>query len=541
MTDVQLRRQLHRVFAWLDAGDIARAGPAAEQLVRDAPGFAPGWSALSEVWLAAGMPERAAECAERALALEPGSFDRRAHAARCRLAAGAMDAARGHAEAAGRQIHGPGASHMSSPPAAQSIDTLATVLGRLGEPERALALYRRAADAAPENAGILFNLATSLRIADAIDEAEALFERVLAIRPDDPETLQSLVLMRRQTESHNRVPQLERALQRPRPWPEQARLYYSLGKSLEDLERYGEAFEAYRKGAARVDANIPETAKRDADALRAAESALPVVLAAGSAGDSAPGPPPLFIVGLPRSGSTLLERMLGAHPALRTGGELGAFMDAVRAVSGVKERLELLQGLASGAVTVDPARLRREYLARIEVRGLALPGLIDKMPSNLYWVPLIHRALPQARILLTRRDPMDNGLALFTTLFVTGHFQTFDLDRIGRHLSAFERLAHAFDQGLPANRFRIVDYEDLVAEPERCLRDLTAFCGLAWDPACLRFHESRDTVQTASAHQVRQPVHRRSVGRWRHYAEQLEPLRIALGSSLRTTLPSSGG
>jgi len=201
----------------------------------------------------------------------------------------------------------------------------------------------------------------------------------------------------------------------------------------------------------------------------------------------------------------------------------------------------LLQGLASGAVTVDPARLRREYLARIEVRGLALPGLIDKMPSNLYWVPLIHRALPQARILLTRRDPMDNGLALFTTLFVTGHFQTFDLDRTGRHLSAFERLAHAFDQGLPTNRFRIVDYEDLVAEPERCLRDLTAFCGLAWDPACLRFHESRDTVQTASAHQVREPVHRRSVGRWRHYAEQLEPLRIALGSSLRTTLPSSGG
>lgn len=518
---MSLQSRLKRIYRLIELRQWSSALDLARGLVADEPEAAAAWSALAEVQLGLGAAPEAAEAAARAVTLEPGRVDRIAFAARCRFAAHDWVAARALAEQ--------GAAALDDHAPLYALDTLAGVFDALGDADCARVLYREAARRFPDHPRVLFNLATSLSRIEAVDEAEALFERVLERVPDDAEALHALALIRPQTPERNLLARLEQAIARKPPWPARARLEYARGKVLDDLERYDEAFAAFTSGARLLDAAFAEQAERDTDALAQAARWVAQGIADIAPDGSASGETgPVFVVGLPRSGSTLLERMLAAHPALTGAGEVSAFEDAVRAEAGGHDRLQILSRLAAGQWSPDPSRLAARYRDRLAARGLQTGGVIDKMPANIYWIPLILQEFPDAKVLLISRDSRDVGLALYTTLFLTGYFYSYDLTRIARHLRQMAECQVQWLTRLPPGRFRIVSYEALVNDARHELREVLGWLGLEWADQCLDFHRDRSPVHTASSHQVREPVHTRRIGRWRHYAAHLQPLLDAL-------------
>lgn len=507
-----------RVLALLDRGDIRRAGPAAEQLVAAYPDYAPGRAAFSEVWLRCSRPDLARDEAAAAHRLAPHSSSIAAHYARCLLLAGDERQSREMAETAlslGPEDH-------------LTLDTLGNVFSRLGDQERALAIFRDACELAPENTTAMFNLATSLRFFGNNDEAEALFEHILERDPEDYQALHSRSILRRQTESKNHIRDLEARLAADPPWPAASHIAYALGKERDDLGRAGEAFAAYRHGAGLMRRHLPDDLESSLSNVEAAVAALqagglPPADATGHGSDE-----PIFVIGLPRTGSTLIERILGAHPEVFAAGELYTFRFEAQRLIGGRTPAEVYRNLAEAPARVDPAELGRAYIEGTRPRTGRTAHFVDKMPRNVLWAPLIHRALPDARFILTDRDPLDTGYALFRTLFNRGYHFTYDLEQIGRYLIAHRRLTEALRASLPRHALLELRYEDLVRKPQERVRELVEFCRLDWHDDLLAFHRGDGAVTTASSHQVRQPFYTSSIGKWRAVAEQLEPLRRTL-------------
>jgi hypothetical protein len=224
----------------------------------------------------------------------------------------------------------------------------------------------------------------------------------------------------------------------------------------------------------------------------------------------------------------LIERILARHSDVFGAGELSHFPRLARQHLGVTSLPDAYARASSGSAGLDYRILGRAYLDATRPRTGHTARFIDKLPRNDLWAGLIHRALPGARFILTRRDPMDTGYALFRTLFRGGYAWTYSLDDIGRYLKAQARMMDAIKASLPAECWIEVAYEDLVAEPERRARAMVEFLGLAWEDACLDFQSDSEAVVTASAHQVRQPIYTSSVGKWKQVANELEPLTRVL-------------
>ena len=251
-------------------------------------------------------------------------------------------------------------------------------------------------------------------------------------------------------------------------------------------------------------------------------------LAVGAAPSADPSDLPVFVVGMPRSGTSLVEQILASHPAVHGAGELSVLEQIVNRVTLPDGRPVPYPALVEAASPDDLAELGQRYLD--QVSGLAGDAvrLVDKMPLNFLYAGLIALALPGARVVHCRRDALDCCLSNYTRLFQDQNVFTYDLAELGRFHRAYERLMAHWRRVLPPDRFLELDYEALVAEPEAEVRRLLAFCGVAWDPACLDFHRTRRRVTTASAVQVRRPIHSDAVGRGKALAEHLAPLVQAL-------------
>jgi hypothetical protein len=250
----------------------------------------------------------------------------------------------------------------------------------------------------------------------------------------------------------------------------------------------------------------------------------------GSASTDTAGDSPIFIVGLPRSGTTLVDRILGSHSQVFSAGELNQFalclVDAVRRRSG-GARLARRELVAQSA-TVDFGALGREYLERVRSAFGGSRRFIDKMPLNYLYCGLIRRALPNARIVHLSRHPMAACFAMYKTLFMDGYPFSYDLGEIARYYVAYRRLMGHWQATMPG-AIHELRYEDLVADQLTETRKLLQFCGLGWEAACVQFHLNPAATTTASAAQVRRPLYDSSVSRWRHY----EPQLAALGRQLR--------
>ncbi len=511
------QRDCDAILGLIQANAIARAGPACEALVARHPEFAPAWAVFAELWAKVGQFDRALECLQRARELDPNALSHEVNLARFEALSGQHRQA---LERADRLEHRVGDNYLL-------LDTLGNVFSRVGEQSRALVLFERALALAPDHPTALYNLATSYRFFGRVDEAEPLFERLLQLDPGDHEAAHSLSVIRPQTSACNHIADLTARLAAATDWIAACRYAYALGKEYDDLGEIEKAFEHYAQGASLMKQHRPSGIEAELATFEKLRSLLAsTALSAGEMGcavDEA-----IFVIGLPRTGSTLIERMLAAHTQVFAAGELIQFPQETSRSLKARALPEICDAIQKAPTAVAWSSLGRAYIESTRPRTGHTAYFIDKMPGNERWAALIHRALPQARFILTSRDPMDAGYALFRTLFLNGHAWTYDLSDIGRYLNARSSFVAALKQFIPADRLLEVAYEDLVGSPEAEVARMLDFLGLEWQQNCMRFDQSAEAVITASSHQVRQAVYTSSVGKWKALERQLKPLADAL-------------
>jgi tetratricopeptide (TPR) repeat protein len=416
------------------------------------------------------------------------------------------------------------------PQSARCWDTVGVVLSRAGRHEQAVACFQRAVALEPGRAGMHFNLAASLKFLGRFIEAEAAYEACIRCDPRFWRAHSALATTRRQTPGHNHVARLERLLTAGSLEPDaELHLRHALAKELEDLGRDDEAFAHLLTGNARGHAAAGYRFERDQRLFDAVmglfRQVLPVPSHDDMAGDEG-ARAPIFVVGLPRTGTTLVERILSSHSQVGSAGESRNFGVLLKRACQTPSPRVLDEATLAQSLHVDLPGLGRDYIERTRPAGQPQPRFIDKMPLNFFYLGHIARALPAASIVVLRRHPLDTGLSNFRQLFATGvsyYDYARDLRDIGRYYAQFERLMAHWQVTLPG-RVHEVRYEALVAEQRAETERLLAHCRLPWEEACLRFEHNESPVATASAVQVRQPIYASSVGRWRRFERQLQPL-----------------
>ncbi|MFT3809603.1 MAG: sulfotransferase [Micropepsaceae bacterium] len=300
-------------------------------------------------------------------------------------------------------------------------------------------------------------------------------------------------------------------------------LNYALAKEREDLGDDTGALAALMRGASRRRAMMSYRVQDDVATMRDIAAAFDETYVAGTAADPAPGGP-VFVLGLPRSGTTLVDRILSSHSAVASLGEINDMALAMtRGAGPAGSKADLVRRAAAA----DAAAIGADYIARTRAYGVDAPFLIDKTPLNFLYIGLIARALPTARIVHLSRHPMDSCFGMFKTLFRMGYPFSYDFGDLAAYYAAYDRLMAHWRRILPG-RLIEMRYEEIVDNQERETRRLVAACGLDWQDACLDFHNNAAPVSTASAAQVRRPIYREALGRWRRLGRGLDPLRNAL-------------
>lgn len=411
----------------------------------------------------------------------------------------------------------------------------AAALLRLGEEEAAAEAYAGVLAAHPDLPLSWMSYGHVLKTVGRTAEAVEAYRRALALDPALGEAWWSLANLKTAAFDEGDRAAMAAALERSDlPQVDRLQLHFALGKALEDAGRYDASFDHYAQGAAiqrrRLDYDPDETTGQ----MRRTRALLGRAFFAARAGQGCPRPDPIFIVGLPRSGSTLVEQVLASHSQVEGTREL-LYLPAIAARLGGGARRESEGAYPDILAALSPqelAALGEEYLALAAAhRKTDRPFFIDKLPNNWAHVGLIHLILPNAKIIDARRHPLGCCFSGFKQHFAAGQPFTYDLAEIGRYYADYVALMAHFDAVLPGRVHRVI-YERLVADLEGETRALLAHCGLAFEEACLRFHENRRAVRTASAEQVRRPIFTDAADHWRNYEPWLAPLKAALGPVL---------
>ncbi len=473
----------------------------------------------------------ALECIERILSAEPRNPRWLISRAQCLLALGRLPEA---CEAAA-------AARSSAPPDAIMLDAIGSLFSQGNDQRQALEAFDRAVALAPDNPHFLFNRATVHRFLGQLIEAERDYDRVIALKPDDYEAYKNRSELRSQSHAANHVEELERMLaQGVSDWRGLVQIRYALAKEFEDLGNCDRSFEHLKEGARARRRHLRYDVATDVATvdwiIEAFPAAHPASAAtASAAGRSVPGADPIFIVGLPRSGTTLVDRILGSHSDVHSAGELDHF--ALCLVEGVRrtQRAPMSRReLVAHSARLDFTALGEAYLSRARLAGGPRGRFTDKMPLNYLYCGLIQRALPHAKIIHLTRHPMAACYAMYKTLFKDAYPFSYDLEEIARYYVSYRRLMDHWQAALPGT-IHSLSYEALVADQIGETRKLLDYCGLEWQDACIDYHRNSAPTTTASAVQVRQPLYRTSLAQWRHYEAQLEPLARQLhAAGIRT-------
>lgn len=508
------RRRYALAVEALNRGDWTRAEDLAVGLQHEMPPhgglhFVAGVAALHR-----HQAGRAAELLRRANALTPGRPDYQAQWARALAAASFIDASLEVADAAAAQLQAADA---------MTCDALGTVFAQANAHAKAAAMFQRAVEREPEHAPYRFSLGTALLFTGDLEGAERELERCIALAPRFWKAHLALAQLRRQTPEHQHLERLQGLVAQADDDEAQLYLQLALAKEYDDLGDTPKAFEALVRGKAAGRRRRPYDPEQDVAlfAALAASDAEPASVVAGCDSEA-----PIFVFGMPRSGTTLVERILSRHPDVSSAGELPDFSVALKRASGSRTANVLDLDTVSRARALDWDALGSAYVAGVRRRRGDTPRFVDKLPHNFLYAGHIARALPAARMICVRRDPVDTCLANFRQLFAVDSSRydySYDLLDTGRYYLLFDRLMGHWHRQFPG-RILEMAYEDLVEHQEDTTRRLLAFCGLAWDPACLRFEENDAPVATASAAQVREPLYRSAMGRWKRYAPYLGDL-----------------
>jgi predicted Zn-dependent protease len=397
----------------------------------------------------------------------------------------------------------------------------AAILGRLGDHGAAIDLYRAVLARFPRQSKVWMSLGHVLKTVGRIEDGIEAYRESLRLEPTLGRTWWSIANLKTFRFTDEDVAQMRAALMRTDVNEEdRANLHFALGKAEEDAENFEESFVQYAEGNrqrrerieydAALLTGIVDRQVRDFDAS----------FFASRAGWGCPASDPIFIVSLPRSGSTLIEQVLASHSAIEGTMELPDISMMVGRLGA-----EGVRGLSEA----DARKLGEEYLQRTSVqRKLDRPHFVDKAPNNWTYLAFIHLILPNARIIDARRHPLGCGFSVFKQNFARGQSFSYDLEDIGRYYFDYVRALAHVDRILPGRVHRIF-YERMVEETEVEVRALLAHLGLEFEPACLRFYETERSVRTASSEQVRRPIYREGIEQWRNYEPWLEPLARVLG------------
>jgi len=509
----------------LSTGDLAAAAAAAAACREAWPKARAGWLLGSIIALMQADSAAALALVGERLRSEPADVQCLLQKAECLLTQGEHDAAVAAADSA--VVH--------SRQDAQSLDAIAEFFGQAGEHARALqtlelALAGPVADP-NQRATLLVRSGNEHRALGELELARKSYEAVLAIDTVAPQALKGLADLGRQTPERNWIAPMERALRLlPQASTHAAVLHFGLAKSYDDLGDHRKSWQ-HVTAANRVErAFIRYDSASDTGLMRAMEEAF--------AAQEAPAPAiaavesPIFIVGLPRTGTTMVERILSSHPEVHAGGELTAIADTILTLTQRPEAAPVdARSAAAQIAGLDPGRIAAEYMARTRPFRRAGMRWTDKQLTNFLYIPLLLRAFPSGRILHLTRHPLAACYAIYRTQFNTqfnGSYPfAYDLTEIAEFYLAYRRLMEHWHRVLPG-RILDVSYESLVTELEPTVRRLLDHVGLPFDPACLQFHRNPAPVLTASSVQVRQPLYDSSLQRWKKYAEGLAPVRARL-------------
>jgi len=511
----QLYAQLVAAFRegrWSDADHLAR------QLLPLAPRHAGVYGIAGIVRLELRDPAGAAELLGHATTLDPT----RADFATLHAKALMEDRRTGEAlRAADRAL-------LLAPGDAGALDTLGVLYARGEQPARAVETFRAAVAAAPGHAPFRLNLATALTTIGDFDGAERELDACLERDVRQWPAHLALAQLRTQTSASNHVARLLSLLAHHGD-DESATvpLNMALAKEYDDLGEYPRAFEHLSRGKAARRRQRPYRMERDRAMFDALRQAFPEPVSSVH-GDMSEEP--IFIVGMPRTGTTLVERVLSRHPDVHAAGELQNFAVALQQASRNPTPMLLSPDLPARAQRIEWAALGAAYLASTRPGTGHTARFIDKLPHNFLYAGFIARALPRAKIICLRRDPLDTCLSNFRQLFDNGsiHFDySCDLLDTGRYYLLFDQLMRHWERVLPG-RVLTMNYETLIDTPEVATRILLGFCGLPWHEGCLRVEDNPAPIATFSATQARAPLHRASLQRWRHYEDHLRSLRALL-------------
>jgi tetratricopeptide (TPR) repeat protein len=406
-----------------------------------------------------------------------------------------------------------------------ALNNLGSALEQLGDRAAAADAYRAAIALNPRHVEAQNNLGSMLSQDGDIEAARACFDAALAVDPGSLVSHFNVSTLKRYAPDDPAVPIVESMAQSAdaRPVADRARLYFTLGKIRDDLGQYDRAFAAYAAGN-RAHAS---TLRYDEARMQRQADDLARLFDRGFVercrGAGNPDATPVFIVGMPRSGSSLTEQILASHAAVHGAGELKDFHRVVGEVSGVSAAAPFPQSVAA----LTAAQLRSigdGYLASIRALAPNAARITDKMPGNFNYLGLIYLVLPNARIIHTLRDPMDSCLSCYTHLFNDTMEFAYDLETLGRYYVRYMKLMEHWRAVLPEDFILDVRYEDLVGDVEQQTRRMLRHVDLPWDDGCLEFYNNQRPVRTASLAQVRKPIYRSSVAGWKRFERQLQPL-----------------
>lgn len=409
-----------------------------------------------------------------------------------------------------------------------------SVLTQLGEHGSALAIFERVIKDYPNQSSAQLSYGHNLKTLGRVDEAIAAYRRAVEITPTAGEAYWSLANLKTFRFSDEDLAAMRAAIEAGGgDSDDQNHLAFALGKALEDRKEFEESFHFYQLGNRMRGRDHPYHPKRAMyNAVRQTKTCTTEFFAARRGG-GCQARDPIFIVGLPRAGSTLLEQILASHSQVEGTTELPDIIALSRELGGSRRDNpatrypEILKELTSE----QRETLGRRYLDSTRIHRSGLPHFIDKMPNNWLHIGLIHLILPGAKIIDARRHPMAGCFACYKQLFARGQTFTYDLTHLGYYYRNYINVMDHWDRVLPGRVLR-VQYEDMVANPERQIRRVLDYCDLPFEEQCLRFYETDRAVRTPSSEQVRQPIFREGLEQWRNYEAHLDPLRKALGPLL---------